>query len=133
MNVSPAPRYLFLALPFVAFVGGCAPFVPVVDVKTIPQETLQAAYRVRTFTPENSPNYPPVSEYIGTLTAHSCKFLLTDPPPSKGDALLQLRIAAVEKKADALLDVTFDSQGADGWGTNCWESVQASGIAVKLK
>jgi hypothetical protein len=34
--------------------------------------------------------------------------------------------------ADAIIDVNFDQRGTDAWGTNCWETVQASGMAVRL-
>ena len=56
--------------------------------------------------------------------------MMTDPPASKGDALLQLRLRASELGADTILDITFDTRGTDPFGTNCWESVQASGMAI---
>lgn len=113
--------------------GACGTVAPVIDVKKVPAETLQASYRVRTYTPETASSYPAVSEYLGPVTAFSCKRLVTDPPASKGNALEQLRIKALDLKADAVVDVTFDARGTDTWGTNCWESVQVSGIAVKVK
>ena len=56
-----------------------------------------------------------------------------DPPASKGDALKQLKIKAVNMGANGVIDITFDKRGTDTWGTNCWESVQASGTAVIFK
>ena len=44
-----------------------------------------------------------------------------------------LRLKALDLGADGIIDITFDTRGTDTWGTNCWESVQASGIAVKFK
>ena len=35
--------------------------------------------------------------------------------------------------ANGIIDITFDSRGTDTWGTNCWETVQASGTAVIFK
>jgi hypothetical protein len=75
---------------------------------------------------------PQVAEYLGPLEAYSCKNLIFDPPASKGDALQQLRVKAAQMEADAIIDVNFDQQGTDTWGTNCWETVQASGMAVRL-
>ena len=113
--------------------SGCAPFVPVIDVSKVPRPELQQAYKIKTFTTGSDVSYPEIAEYLGDITAYSCKNLLTDPPASKGDALTQLRLKALRKGADGIIDVTFDSRGTDAWGTNCWESVQASGIAVKFK
>lgn len=126
-------RLALIAALTAGVLSGCGTFVPVIDVKKVPEDELQAAYKIRTYTPENASNYPVVSEYIGPITAYSCKHWMTDPPASKGDALLQLRLKALEKKADAVIDVTFDARGTDTWGTNCWETVQASGVAVKIK
>ena len=111
----------------------CATFVPVTDVSKIPKEQLQQAYKIKTFTAGSELTYPEIAEYLGDITAYSCKHLLTDPPASKGDALTQLRLKALELGANGVIDVTFDSHGTDTWGTNCWESVQASGVAVKFK
>ena len=112
---------------------GCSPFVPVVNVSEVPKETLQKAYQIQTFEIGNGSSRPQVSEYLGSITAYSCKHLMTDPPASKGNALIQLRLKALELGADGIFDITFDTRGTDTWGTNCWESVQVSGVAVKFK
>ena len=54
-------------------------------------------------------------------------------PASKGNALTQLKVRAVELGANGVIDITFDYSGTDAWGTNCWESIQASGTAVMFK
>lgn len=95
----------------------------------VPPETLAKALGVRVFTIDN-PNPPARFKAVGEITAYSCKHLLTDPPASKGDALKRLQVEAVLKGADAIINVTFDERGTDALGTNCWESVQASGLAV---
>ena len=117
----------------IALLSGCSPFVPVIKVADVPKETLQKAYQIQIFEVGNSTSHPQVSDYLGNITAYSCKNMLTDPPASKGDALIQLRLKALELGADAVLDITFDTRGTDTWGTNCWESVQVSGVAVKFK
>ena len=113
------------------FLGGCGTFVPVKDVSKISTEIKQKAYQVQIFTVDGK-SHPKVKTYLGDIVAYSCKHLMWDAPASKGNALLQLRLKALDIKASAIIDVTFDSQGTDAFGTNCWESVQASGVAVKF-
>jgi uncharacterized protein YbjQ (UPF0145 family) len=126
-------KNIVVTLVALLFVGGCIkPFVPVTDISKVPKDKLQAAYRIKTYTAENN-NYPEVAKYLGDITAYSCKNLLWDPPSSKGDALTQLKLKALELGADGIIDVTFDTRGTDAYGTNCWDSVQASGVAVKFK
>jgi S1-C subfamily serine protease len=121
-----------VALAVLLFVSGCFPaFVPVTDISKVSSDKLQAARQIKTYTTESN-NHPEVAEYLGDITAYSCKHVVWDPPASKGDALIQLKLKAVELGADGIIDITFDSRGTDTWGTNCWESVHASGIAVKF-
>ncbi len=123
-----------IVLVIIAFaIGGCGTFVPVTDITKVPKDTLQQAYRIKTYTAGSNVNYPDIDEYLGSITAYSCKHLMWDPPASKGDALTQLKLKAQELGANGIIDVTFDSRGTDAWGTNCWESVQASGVAVKFR
>ena len=92
--------------------GGCTTFVPVRNLKNVPQTTLVNSARVKIFTIDNS-NIPEDFEFIEEVSAYSCKHLLTDPPASKGDALKRLKIEAYEKGANAVIEVTFDTQGTD--------------------
>jgi hypothetical protein len=104
----------------------------VVDLKTIPLAEKEAALKIRVYTIESGA-YPEVETLLGPVVAYSCKHWLTDPPASKGDALTRLRLEALKLGANGIIDVTFDTRGTDPWGTNCWETVQASGSAVKFK
>lgn len=122
--------YVFIALLLIA---GCAPFVPVADLNKVAPSEMAEMMKVRIFTVDNSASYPTVASILGEVSAYSCKHLLTDPPASKGDALRRLRLEAFRLQADAVIDVTFDTRGTDTWGTNCWETVHASGQAVKLQ
>ena len=121
----------FLSVLFL--LTACAPFVPVVDLDRVPQAQVSDSLKIRVFTLESGAVYPDVAEVLGEVTAYSCKFLPTDPPASKGDALKRLRLEALKLQADAIIDVTFDTRGTDAFGTNCWQTVQASGQAVRLK
>ena len=126
-------RAAFLMCAFLVVIApGCAPFVPVTDISKVLASDKSEALNIRVFMLESSASYPPISSVLGGVTAYSCKFLSTHPPASKGDALMRLRLEALKLHADAIIDVTFDTRGADPWGTNCWESVQATGQAVKL-
>ncbi len=112
--------------------AACTPFVEVIDVSKVPPADMQAAQRIRIITIDNAAP-PDVAEYLGPIDAFSCKAVMTDPPATRGNALQQLRYKALKLGADAIIEVTFDTRGTDTWGTNCWETVTASGSAVKLK
>ena len=102
------------------------------DLQTLPPAILAEASKVRVYQFGGSQEVPHVAEYLGPIEAYSCKNFIIDPPASGGDALQQLRVKAVQMEAGAIIDVNFDQRGTDAWGTNCWESVQASGMAVRL-
>ena len=122
--------YKFATILFsVLLVSGCTPFVETTDVKDVSAQVLNQAARVRVYTLDQGA--PSDFSVIAPIEAFSCKHLMTDPPASRGDALLQLQLKAVELGASSVVNVTFDTRGTDAWGTNCWETVQASGLAVK--
>jgi|TARA_R110000744_G_scaffold249915_2_gene366122 uncharacterized protein YbjQ (UPF0145 family) len=119
-----------LAILFSAFLAaGCSPFVETLDVNDVSSEVLAQAAGVKVYTLAQVG--PPNVSVIKPIEAYSCKHLMTDPPASKGDALLQLQLKAAELGASSIINVTFDTRGTDTWGTNCWETVQASGLAAK--
>jgi uncharacterized protein YbjQ (UPF0145 family) len=105
--------------------------VPVTDMASLSPGELTAAANVRVFTTEQQP--PKLAQAVAPVTADCCKHLTTDPPASKGDALQQLQLKAAQMGANAVVNVTFDVRGTDAWGTNCWQTVQASGMAARLK
>ena len=111
----------------------CGPRVKVTKLSDISPEILTEASKVQVFRLDNPTPKPDIEKYVGEITAYSCKHLVWDPPASKGDALKQLKVEAVQAGANGIIDITFDSRGTDTWGTNCWESVQASGTAVIFK
>ncbi|MDB4070587.1 YbjQ family protein [Candidatus Pelagibacter sp.] len=113
--------------------SSCGPRVDVINLSTVEPDVLAKASKLQIFKLDNAQPKPEIDQYIGELTAYSCKHLTWDPPASKGDALKQLKIKAVRAGANGVIDITFDSRGTDTFGTNCWESVQASGTAVVFK
>lgn len=120
-------KELFLLLTIL--LTACSPFVEVTNLHDLNPETLNQALNVKTYVI----GQPTPAHYtaIAPVTAFSCKHLITDPPASKGNALLQLQVKALELGASAIINVTFDTRATDTFGTNCWETVQASGIAVR--
>ena len=124
---------LVLILLSSIILSGCGPKVDVLDLSTVDQKILSEASKVQIFKLDNAQPKPEIEKYVGEITAYSCKHLSWDPPASKGDALKQLKVKAVRQGANGVIDITFDARGTDTFGTNCWESVQASGTAVVFK
>jgi uncharacterized protein YbjQ (UPF0145 family) len=124
---------LVLILLSSIILSGCGPKVDVLDLSTVDQKILSEASKVQIFKLDNAQPKPEIEKYVGEITAYSCKHLSWDPPASKGDALKQLKVKAVKQGANGVIDITFDARGTDTFGTNCWESVQASGTAVVFK
>ncbi len=119
---------------YVAFVAclatmSCGPFIPVTKLDKVPPETMTAALNVKIY--RAGAETPKVNQFIGQVVGNSCKNLMTDPPPTTNDALLRLRVDAVQKGANAVMDVTCDAAGTDTWGTNCWSSVSCKGNAIR--
>ena len=124
---------LVLILLSSIILSSCGPKVDVLDLSTVDQKILTEASKVQIFKLDNAQPKPDIEKYVGEITAYSCKHLSWDPPASKGDALKQLKVKAVRQGANGVIDITFDARGTDTFGTNCWESVQASGTAVVFK
>jgi uncharacterized protein YbjQ (UPF0145 family) len=112
---------------------GCGIFVPVINVATVKPETMQQAHGIKVLEAQSASSHPEISETLGSITAYSCRAMLTDPPPSKGDALIQLRLHAAAMGADGIKEVAYESRTKLALCLNCWETVQASGVAVKFK
>ena len=124
---------LVLILLSSIILSSCGPKVDVLDLSTVDQKILTEASKVQIFKLDNAQPKLEIEKYVGEITAYSCKHLSWDPPASKGDALKQLKVKAVRQGANGVIDITFDARGTDTFGTNCWESVQASGTAVVFK
>jgi RcsF lipoprotein len=109
----------------------CSPFVDVVDMSKVPASQRAAAAKVRLYPPGDlhTSNF----KYIGPVEANSCKLLMWDKPASESDALDQLRYKALVAGANAVMDFSCTRSGTDPYGTNCWNSVQCGGTAIRLK
>lgn len=111
---------------------GCGVRVPQRDLSKESQETLKSAQLVKVVTLESGAKLD-VLDVVGPVEAWSVQHLSWDQRSSKGDALMRLKVEAVRLGATGIIDVTFDSAGTDALATNTWNSVKASGIAVRLK
>ena len=111
---------------------GCGPFVPVTDLSTVAQDSVKKAAQIPVFEFGHPANHPPIADRLGIVSAYSCKHLLWDPPATKEDALLKLRLKALEMGAHGIVDVVFENKGT-GLDTNCWETWQAKGTVVTFQ
>lgn len=109
----------------------CGVRVPYRDLSKESPQTLESAKHVRVVTLDSGASLD-VAEVIGPIEAWSVQHMTWDPHSSKSDALLRLKIEAVHAGADGVIEVTFDSAGTDAMGSNTWNSVKASGTAVKI-
>lgn len=110
----------------------CGPLIPVTDLKSVPPDLMERALQVQVAL-IGFPNPPNTEAYLGQVQGNSCKSLLTDPPPTRNDALLRLRIAAAKLGANAVVDTACDDFGTDALGTNCWASYTCKGTAVRVR
>ena len=118
-----------MALICCVTVSSCAPFVPVTNLADVDPKVMASAAQIRVL--PLGMQIPTGAKIIQAIQAYSCKLFLSDPPASQGNAMQQLQLRALELKANAIVNVTFDTRGADA-GTNCWQSVTASGFAAHL-
>ena len=121
---------LILTIFIIVFFIGCiGPLVPVIDLKGVNQQDLKGSQKIRTYIVGQMP--PDGFTVLEPLEAWSCKNKTGDRPATKGNALRQLNLLAYRLGATALMDVEFTGHNTDVWGTNCWNSVHASEIAIK--
>lgn len=122
------------AVAVAALMGGCIgpnPQMDVIKVTELDAATVSQAQRVQVLPAGYQPGI--VRSTLGMVNATSCKNKTWDPPPTRGDATMQLRVKAAAKGANAIANITYDEQGTDAWGTNCWSSITASADALVVK
>jgi len=122
-----------VSLTLLLILTGCGIHVPVIDVTTVTPATMQQVHSIKVVEANSTSTNPETFETLGSITAYSCRKMLNDPPASRGDALMQLRLNAVAIGADGIKDLTYDASTNTSFCLNCWETVKASGVAVKFK
>jgi len=68
---------------------------------------------------------------IGPVEGSVCKVGLYDPPPTKDEAIEQLRIAAVRTGANAVVGTECEDAGTS-LTKNCFASITCRGTAVRV-
>ena len=115
----------FAALAAVLALGACGTFLPMT-------EETDVSNALPYYTAGTANLAPPVERIIGPREGHSCRSMPTDPAPTDAAALRQLQARALLAGANGLVDVSFSRAGTDV-GSNCWQSVTASGTAVVFR
>jgi uncharacterized protein YbjQ (UPF0145 family) len=108
--------------------GACGPFIPVTNVDDVSTKTMAAADSIRIV--RTGENIPTVTLYLGRVEGNSCKNKVWDKAASADEAMLRIRVAAANRGANTVIDLTCDGEGTSLL-TNCWASVQCKGVAVK--
>ena len=108
--------------------AGCyGPFVPISHIDPESAKELGAEVQVYNISQLARLQY----DNYGDATATSCKNLLTDPSPTKEDAINQLRMKAFTKHANGLLILDCEKYGTQ-LSTNCWSSVTCRATMVRV-
>lgn len=121
---------VFLGSALLLSACGPRPWAQGINMSKVPPDEAKAALAIRVFDQTLPPPTP--GTIIGEVRATSCKNKVWQPPATRGDALAQLRLKALRMGANAVIAVTYDEHGTDALGTNCWNSVTATGTAVKM-
>lgn len=118
-------------------VSGCSAVslqnMSTISLDEIPKEQLDNAVRIKIYTIENEFKHRQVQDFIGKVVSYSCRGNKDELTASKEDAIILLKLDALEKGADAIIDVAVTTGGADAFGTSCLEAIRASGMAVRIK
>jgi S1-C subfamily serine protease len=118
----------FAALTTITALTGCVgPLVPLVRLDADSQTRLTSQVKVYKVADPIEGRVSP----LGSITATSCKNLLTDPSPTEEDATAQLRYRSIQAGGNAVLNVVCDSE-VTNLAKNCWSSVTCRGTAARV-
>lgn len=109
----------------------CAARVPLTEIAEVPSSTMNKAVNIKIYKADE--NHPSNVDFKAMVEGHSCKHLITDVPPSRAEAIMRMKVDAVTKGANAILDYTCESFGTDTWGTDCWVSISCRGTGVSAE
>jgi len=122
---------LLVLLWVVTFIGGCAPFIPVVKVDELPADQRVAIEDMANYTAEDLAKlrYTRIAEIEG----FSCKDLLWSPGATPEDAVNQVKYWAHKKGANAITNLKCESKEGVSFGKNCWESIRCTAEAIRVE
>jgi hypothetical protein len=114
----------------IAILSACAARMPLIDLNQTPSEQMKKATNIKIYKADEI--HPDNFDFKAMVEGHSCKHLTTDPPPSRAEAIMRMKVDAVKNGSSAILDYTCEAFGTDTWGTNCWASITCRGTGVLL-
>jgi len=109
-----------------ASLSGCSPFVPIQTLDNTGADVFMAASKM----PVVSADTGRAMQKLGEVVGYSCKLALGDPNASRADATDQAKIAAAQRRATAVTDLTCKEGGVSLF-TNCWESWECRATALR--
>ncbi len=110
--------------------SACSAGMPLTNLNQVSPEIMKRGVNIKIFRAEEE--HPSNFDFKAMVEGHSCKHLTTDLPPSRGEAIMRMKVDAAEKGANAILDYTCEPFGTDAWGTDCWASITCRGTGVLL-
>ncbi len=119
-----------LVITTALLVAACAARVPLPDLNQVSPEVMNQAVKVKIYGADEAHSE---FDFKTMVEGHSCKHLATDIPPSRAEAIMRMKVDAVQRGANGILDYTCESYGTDAWGTNCWASITCRGVGVWLR
>ena len=108
-------------------------FVPITNVANVSANKLRAAQQIVLYNVEDR-NYPEVEKSLGRIEGYSVKHLLWEPSPSQENALIQLKLKALDLGAHGIISISFSRIGLpEASLIGCYESIKVTGEAVVFK
>ena len=123
-------RQTSIGLVLTMALAGCASGLPLIDRDASHLREAAAAARVRVFVA--GARVPHRTQRMVPVEAYTCMRVLGDPVAAKEDALRQLRSKADNIGGNAVVDVSFETRGAETLGSECSQTITASGTVARL-
>jgi uncharacterized protein YbjQ (UPF0145 family) len=127
-NAEEMMRQTSIGLVLTMALAGCASPLPLIDRDASHLREAAAAARVRVFLA--GARVPHRTQRMVPIEAYTC--MLGDLIAAKEDALRQLRSKADSIGGNAVVDVSFETRGAETLGSDCSQTITASGTVARL-
>ena len=124
-------KKLLFMLCVTAFLGGCSPFVPVVNIEKLPDDQRAVIENMPVYEQHQLTNlkYSTISQVEGI----SCKDLMWSPDATTDNAINQAKYWALQKGANAISNLNCESKEGVSFSKNCWESIRCTADAIEIK
>ena len=115
---------------FLLAVGGCAAFIPVVNLDELPAEERGAVDSIRIY---SSTQLAGVKyEVVDTVEGHSCQSGVFGPAASGSAAIEQARYHAYKRGANGITNIRFGPRGGMVIPLNCWAVISCTADAITV-